>query len=458
MARRYFLWGNRARRPDLGIPYGAVAAGESAGFLVLPDGAVLSCGYNRHGQLGRAAANGTASAPNLAPAPGLPPVRSVCTGGGGEGETNVYFLTQAGEVWSCGGNWYGQLARAVQTVQGPATNLGRIPGLPPVKRIVANPSSVFFVTESGLFYSAGDNSTGALGRTAASGEEARPNLGLVADLQGIADVASSGGSTWFLLENGQVWSCGMNPVGQLGRPGVGSYTPGVQNLGRIGGLPRIVQIACVGDSAHFLDEDGRVWNCGSNFMGQLGRAVDTPMMWSGDTNLGRLTIAGGRVKRIVAARVSTYFILESGSVASCGNNDYGVLGRSVRNGRYDLPNVGTVSGVGPVRDVATSRPGSHAYFLAEDGSAHSCGNNDRGMMARDVPTPQTGMDGVVPTNLGQVPGLSGVDAVAASASGNVYFHTSDGRFWSAGDNGYGQLGRAVASAEPGSSNLGQVPL
>ena len=71
-----------------------------------------------------------------------------------------------------------------------------------------------------------------------------------------------------LDHQGQVYSCGSNPHGQLGRPSTTVWScPKPQ---RIETLQGVIQVKAIGACSVFLTRDGQVYMCGHNDYRQLG--------------------------------------------------------------------------------------------------------------------------------------------------------------------------------------------
>jgi alpha-tubulin suppressor-like RCC1 family protein len=381
-----YVWNALEILRKAGVVIKQVAGGYYHSLFLTEDGEVWSCGYNGSGQLGRVIATGSATVVNLAKTPGLTGIKGIACG-----EDHSFFLTEGGEVWSCGRNNYGQLGRAVATGSATVVNLAKIPNLTGIKVIVGGYNYSFFLTDGGDVWSCGYNSYGQLGRVGANGSETAVNLTKTTVLTGVKAVACGQAHSLFLTEGGNVWSCGFNGSGQLGRAeGSGSETS--VNLAIISNLSGIEAIACGFNHSLILTAGGEVWSCGQNNSGQLGRAVANGSI--SNVNLAKIPDLTG-IKDIATGYYFSLFLTEDSELFSCGGNSYGQLGRAVADGSATVVNLAKIPGLTGIQAIAGGQ--AHSLFLVEDSEILSCGYNSNGQLGRAVATGSTTV-----TNLGKV--------------------------------------------------------
>jgi alpha-tubulin suppressor-like RCC1 family protein len=389
MTPSWFMWGGNVAGG--GFAGAAVAAGNNHSIFVNSSGNVWTCGYNYHGQLGRAVAEGSVSSGNLGQVDGLPGITAAAAG-----SSHSIFLDSSGNVWNCGENGSGQLGRAVADSSATTINLGQVSGLSNIVAIAVGDFSFsithsVFLDSSGKVWTCGDNTYGQLGRDVASGSRTVVNLGQVPGLSNIVAVAAGFGHSSFLDSSGNVWNCGFNYSGQLGRAVVNGSTSSV-NLGQVPGLSNIV---AVGGYYHsiFVNSSGNVWNCGNNQYGQLGRDVASGSRTV--VNLGQVPGLSNIVV-VAAGHQHSIFVNSSGGVWNCGNNQYGQLGRAVADGSATTVNLGQVSGLSSITTVAGGV--YHPIFLDSSGNVWTCGYNQYGQLGRAVAS-----GSATSVNLGQIP-------------------------------------------------------
>jgi alpha-tubulin suppressor-like RCC1 family protein len=135
-----------------------------ASYFLTENGEVYTCGSNKFGQLGLGLANNENTTRNYATKTSLTGVTMICTGAGG---TSILAATSANELYSWGNNQWGQLGLNNQTHTNTPTRVSF-----PSKKIVQMHGGGMYGTINGAFlvvcddgtvYGAGFNETYALG-------------------------------------------------------------------------------------------------------------------------------------------------------------------------------------------------------------------------------------------------------------------------------------------------------
>lgn len=242
----------------------------------------------------------------------------------------------------------------------------------------------------------------------------------------------------------------------------------------------IIQVSAGKDHALALDDDGKVWAWGNNSYGQLGDGTYTeqfaPVLVQGVWDVAALA-AGGQFS--VAAK-------RDGSVWAWGDNPSLVLGSDTIE--Y-TPIPIQVSGIGDV--IALSAGWEHTMALTQDGRVWVWGDNGYGQLGNGdgqhtsmaIPAPVeisnkvqriaagdfssfaldennalwvwgNNADGQlgIPPSQSQIAGIpkliTSISSVISIASGSNHTVavTEDGRVWTWGDNGSGQLGTGYFGA------------
>jgi alpha-tubulin suppressor-like RCC1 family protein len=230
--------------------------------------------------LGRNVSSGSSISVNLGIIPDLSNITQISVG-----EDHSLFLNSSGQVYSCGYNKNGGLGRVVSTGSATSVNLGIIPDLSNITQISAGDSHSLFLNSSNQVYNCGQNLSGELGRVVSTGSPTLVNLGIIPDLSNITQISAGTNYSLFLNSSKQVYSCGRNTYGELGR-NVNNGSSTLVNLGLIPDLSNITQISAGEGHSLFLNSSNQVYNCGQNNNGQLGRNVSSGSQT--ETNLGMI--------------------------------------------------------------------------------------------------------------------------------------------------------------------------
>jgi len=232
--------------------------------------------------------------------------------------------------------------------------------------------------------------------------------------------------TMYLTTDGKVYACGSNSSGQLGTGDNITYYYPIQ-ITSLNSL--IIKDITSGSHSLFLTNDGKVYSCGKNDNGQLGlgdytnRTVPTLI----SASIGSLIISA-----IAGSELFSLFLTNNGKVYSCGRGVSGRLG--LNNGTtYNVPQLISTN-ISSLIISAIDNSGLHSLALTNNGKVYSWGHQNSGSLGlgdysnRGVPT-------LISTNIGTL-------TISKIKCG--YYHsaflTNDGKVYSCGSNGSGQLG------------------
>jgi alpha-tubulin suppressor-like RCC1 family protein/fibronectin type 3 domain-containing protein len=279
----------------------------------------------------------------------------------------------------------------------------------------------------GNAYSVGSNCSGQLGLgdtanrlipTCISALPA-PVRALTASVIGVESTCEA--HSLFLLENGDVYSCGVNYIGGLG---LGDNTAR-NSPQKVGGLPEAAKCAEAGNlfSVVVLG-NGDVYSFGSNFFGTLGIGSrddkTTPVKLTGLPGPARVAACGW---------AHTLILLENGDVYTFGWNCNGQLGQ---NSKTDSWVPVKVLGL-PGRAMSVGAGSFHSLVVLENGDVYGFGKNDQGQLGLGDTT-----DRLVPTKM---QGLLGLARSVAAGGGHSLIMLENGDIDAVGLNNHGQLGR-----------------
>ena len=256
----------------------------------------------------------------------------------------------------------------------------------------------------------------------------------------IKKVVASAANTAAVDDEGNLYTAGDNLRGQLARK-LDFYVDEDSVLTKVSTSAKTIDVALGVDHIVVLDENGEVWTAGCNQYGALGIDENAGKYWYGTQieTLRKVTVGDGSVKirAVAAGQYHTILIDENGGVWTAGYNSDGQLGRS-ENVNSGTPNTvfKKAEGLDNVKIVGASGGTAHTVLLDESGNVWTAGNNLHGQLGR-----QTAKN-VDPKFEKVADGISGVK-ITAIAAGSRYTVLLDesGNVWTAGSNGYGELGR-----------------
>ena len=323
-----------------------------------------------------------------------------------------------------------------------------------VVKIVGDPHKLLLRAD-GTVAGWGRYSNGQLGPVAAitpTSRKASSTLVPIALPAKAVDVAANGGSSYALLDNGTVMAWGSGDAGQLG---IGPVKPpllatsepsfeyrGVETPTRVVGVDDAIAIAADGGSAYAVLRDGTVRAWGGGNIGD-GRAKSD---YTGPPSTAGPAFAPVRVpdlENVVAVSAGGGHVLaltKDGRVFSWGSNFYGALGRPPRV-ELSLDRAGEVPNLTDVVQVVAGLGVS--TVLKKEGTVWVWGSNWQQQFGFPAPTDQPGLNRGWVLEPQQIPGLTGVTAIAVGSGRQSIALLKDGtlRVW--GNTDWGQLGNGA---------------
>jgi alpha-tubulin suppressor-like RCC1 family protein len=242
-----------------GLPPGIVqVTATSHCAAVAADGSVWTWGDNSNGQLGYPAPAGGNSTPRQVP--GLSGVKQVAVGA-----DFTVALRSNGEVWTWGGNDFGQLGDGTHTDRTTPARNRAVYGMTQVS------AGKYFVLarRPGSVWAWGDNRYGTLGNGSTATDSATP---VIVDrrTQNATQVVAGVTHAFSVDPDGSLWAWGDNQYGELG---LGAGAPSARTPQKVPGLAGVTQLAANGGRSMALRSDGTLLVWGSEFHGLRGDGI-----------------------------------------------------------------------------------------------------------------------------------------------------------------------------------------
>ncbi|XP_052178556.1 ultraviolet-B receptor UVR8 isoform X2 [Diospyros lotus] len=340
------------------------------------------------------------------------------------------LLINKSSVYSCGSSLCGVLGHGPETTQCVAFTRISFPSTAHVAHVSASHNHAAFVMQSGEVFTCGGNSSFCCGHRDTGRPIFRPRL--VEALNGIAckQVAAGLNFTMFLTRQGHVYTCGMNAQGQLGHGDtLDRPTPTIVEF--LESIGSVVQIAAGPSYALAVMNDGTVHSFGSGTNFCLGHGEQ-------HNELQPRAIHSFRRKCIHIIRVSAgdehvVALDSSGFVYTWGKGYCGALGHGDEIDKTTPELLNGLKGHVAVQVCASKRK---TFVLVDDGSVYgfgwmgfgSLGFPDRG--ASDKITRPRVLESLKSHHISQV----------STGLYHTVVVTNQGRIFGFGDNERAQLG------------------
>ncbi|KAM3831576.1 putative E3 ubiquitin-protein ligase HERC3 isoform 2-T3 [Vipera latastei] len=187
----------------------------------------------------------------------------------------------------------------------------------------------------------------------------------------VKEVACGKNHSVFLLEDGEVYTCGVNTKGQLGHEREGGKPEQIDALAD----QHIVHVACGESHNVALSDQGQLFSWGAGSDGQLGLtttedAVTIPRLIKKLNQEMILQVSCGNWHCLALAADGQFF--------AWGQNNYGQLGLGKEFPSQDSPQrVRSLDGI-PLSQVAAG--GAHSFALSLSGAVFGWGKNTSGQL------------------------------------------------------------------------------
>lgn len=324
-----------------------VEAGSGHVIAVLDDGTAYGWGRNAFGQIGNASTD-NATAPAQMKFDGI---KAVAPGGG-----HTLILREDGTLWGCGAGFFGMLGPDNMRVHPVPVPIPQAPT--GIVQLVSGGSHTLALLEDGTVWTWGRDDRGQLG----DGDEANQRPGTVVQahagkeflvrnlpaqvkgIDGVRFVATGGGHSMAVREDGTLWVWGFNDRGQLGDGTTTNSSHPIKSA-----VSGVREVTGAYHHTLVLLEDGTVQAFGLNDCGQLGDGntehSSTPVEVKGLAGVRQVNATGGGGDTDPGGFGHSLAVLEDGTLWAWGCNNHGELGLGHTDSQLTPVQVPGLSGV-----------------------------------------------------------------------------------------------------------------
>ncbi|XP_030058993.1 putative E3 ubiquitin-protein ligase HERC4 isoform X2 [Microcaecilia unicolor] len=281
-----------------------------------------------------------------------------------------------------------------------------------------------FVLEDGTVYTCGCNDLGQLGHE--KGRKKPEHVGAL-DAQNIVAVSCGEAHTLALNDKGQVFSWGLATDGQLGLPGSEDCIRVPRNIRGLSYV-QIVQVACGSHHSLALSKGSEVYSWGQNKYGQLGIGYECKKQISPQLVKSLLGIP---FTQIAAGGAHSVVLTLSGAIFGWGRNKFGQLGLNDETDKY-YPVL--LKSLRSQKIVHICCGEDHTAALTKEGGVFTFGAGGYGQLGHNSTSHE-----INPRKVFELMGNI-VTQIACGRQHTLAFVPSSGRIYSFGLGGNGQLG------------------
>ncbi|XP_031204183.1 probable E3 ubiquitin-protein ligase HERC4 isoform X6 [Mastomys coucha] len=286
-----------------------------------------------------------------------------------------------------------------------------------------------FVLDDGTVYTCGCNDLGQLGHEKS---RKKPEQVVALDAQNIVAVSCGEAHTLALNDKGQVYAWGLDSDGQLGLQGSEECIRVPRNIKSLSDI-QIVQVACGYYHSLALSKASEVFCWGQNKYGQLGLGIECQKQTSPQLIKSLLGIP---FMQVAAGGAHSFVLTLSGAIFGWGRNKFGQLGLNDENDRY-VPNL--LKSLRSQKIVYICCGEDHTAALTKEGGVFTFGAGGYGQLGHNSTSHE-----INPRKVFELMG-SIVTQVACGRQHTSAFVPSSGRIYSFGLGGNGQLGTGTTS-------------
>ncbi|MGX8126442.1 RCC1 domain-containing protein [Clostridioides difficile] len=284
-----------------------------------------------------------------------------------------------------------------------------------VKKIISNEGSTYALLESGELWVSGNNGNGQLGLN----HSASQNYFTKVPIDNVRDIIYGWMCAFVIKNDDTVWATGLNNYGQLGTGNTTSPNKFIKIP-----IDNVKKIACGYSHVLILRNDNSLWGTGRAMYLGIGNTSDNSIL-----SFTRVPVED--VKDIACGYDYSIILKDDNSLLGAGANHYGQLGK-ISNNNIEKNFVElSIDKKIKVKEIYCGI--SYTLVLKNNGELYGCGINTSGQLGRSVSTDKLEQFTLIHNNTSHI-------CNNHYNSTNTLIIDSIGRLVATGTNNYNQLG------------------
>ncbi|WP_421626024.1 RCC1 domain-containing protein, alpha-tubulin suppressor (plasmid) [Clostridioides difficile] len=284
-----------------------------------------------------------------------------------------------------------------------------------IKKIVSVEGSTYALLENGELWVSGNNTDGQLGLN----HKVTQNYFTRVPIDNIRDVVCGAYYAFIIKNDDTVWVTGLNNSGQLGT----GNTSQLQKFTKIS-IDNVKKIACGRSHVLILKNDNSIWGAGAGYYLGIGTTSST-----GITSFTKVPIDD--VRDIACGYECSIILKNDNSIWGAGANHSGQLGKTSNNSVEKYFIELSINKAVKVKEIYCGI--YHTLILKTNGELYGCGSNTQGQLGRRISTDKLEQFTLIETDTTHI-------CNNHCESYNTLIIDSIGRLKATGQNNYNQLG------------------
>ncbi|MDV9742370.1 hypothetical protein RHI49_19565 [Clostridioides difficile] len=285
-----------------------------------------------------------------------------------------------------------------------------------IKKIVSVEGSTYALLENGELWVSGNNTDGQLGLN----HKVTQNYFTRVPIDNIRDVVCGAYYAFIIKNDDTVWVTGLNNSGQLGT----GNTSQLQKFTKIS-IDNVKKIACGRSHVLILKNDNSIWGAGAGYY-YLGIGTTSS---TGITSFTKVPIDD--VRDIACGYECSIILKNDNSIWGAGANHSGQLGKTSNNSVEKYFIELSINKAVKVKEIYCGI--YHTLILKTNGELYGCGSNTQGQLGRRISTDKLEQFTLIETDTTHI-------CNNHCESYNTLIIDSIGRLKATGQNNYNQLG------------------